>query len=626
MGSIVLFNSQRNFLVLCVVLAITAGLFAEVVQYGFVNLDDPYLVQSNASLLKPLSWQTLFAPVAGLYHPLTNFTYWVDARIAGLNPWIFHLSNLLFHLFGVAGIFLLSQQLSQSVWVAGVLAAAFAWHPTHVESFAWISERKDVVSVAFFWWALYAHLRERKSITLILASLSLLAKPFALMLPIVVLGVEYTRRDSVADLKIWIKQNRTYIFSLVTLSLIAAIAAVLAQDEVRQSEVLSLIQRLERTPGQLLFYFNKTIWPVNLKLLYSTEDLRPNSTALVIVVFAIFASVGQAWRSAIFRRDLFLGLTFFAVTIIPMLKIIPFGDHTPVADRYLYVSQSGLLWPWARLLATQGSWRWILRLLWLLMLSFWASGSWLRLADWESSLTMWESLLRAEPGSRHAHENLGRYFIGLERPDKALEHLRLGLTDTADNAQNQAFALLRLGRKMEADKPLTMAEEKAPGDPKIINLRGNWYLDQGDFKNAELYFRRSLAASPKLLTELVRAEALTNLGVLAYRKGEFSKCLSWQNQALSSLPAYAYAYHNRALCLLKLKRNDEAQRDYETTLRIAPSFAMAHNGLGVLALTRGNLAAAERHFVDAINADPNLELARTNLALVRRQKANRQIK
>lgn len=617
-------ENTKSALTLATIVGLTTFLFAEVAQFDFINLDDPYLVQNNVSLLRPLSVSLLTDPVAGLYHPLTNFSYWIDAQLGGLRPMAFHITNLIFHLIGVSGLFLFALRLSRSLWCAGLLAAAFAWHPTHVESVAWISERKDVISAAFFWWALFAHLGGRYCLAIVFTGLSLMAKPFALVLPPLILGLELYRSGSTPALRRWLAAHKLYFAALALMSVSAASLAVLSQADVGQSETLDGLDRVLRLPGQILFYIAKSVWPWDLKLIYGSQDLLSNGLGLFLAGLLVLTAVPLSFRSKRFLFDMIFGLGFFIVTLAPLLKVVPFGDESPVSDRYLYISQTGLLWPWA-MLAARGSGLLLIgvRTAALICLSFWVYLTWARLPAWENSIEMWQSHLRLDPDAKDAHENLARHYIGLERPEKALEHLKRGHSGKSDNLQNQAFALIRLGRIREAAEPLVQAERLTPTDPKFLNLKGNWLMESGDFKGAEDYYLKSLAVRSKLLTELVRAEALTNLGVLAFRKGDYTTCIQFQDRSLAVLPAYAYAYHNRALCLLSLKRNPEARADYEMTIRLIPGFAMAHNGLGVLALRQGDLEAAERHFANAVAADPSLEMARNNLALVRARRLAR---
>lgn len=592
-----------------------AALYSPLAGYDFVNFDDPYLVRNNPLLLQPLGWELLLEPVAGLYHPLTNLTFWLDAQAAGLAPGRFHLSNLAFHALAVLGLMLWVMQLSRSWLAAAILGAAFAWHPTHIESVAWISERKDVVSAAFFWWCLVAHGRALATnakrwwwAAVCLGLLSLLAKPFALGLPVLWALVEWRERGLAA-----VKARWPWLLLMGSLCLAAGVLAFVEQSRLRGVSESGLTASLLALPQQLLFYVHKTLWPRDLKVFYSYADLGLAWRGTLLALAYLVTSFLAARRTGEFRRDLAFGWGFFALTIFPLLKIVPFGDASVVADRYLYVSQTGLLFPWALAAARAGSLR--DPRLWgaALLLLAWLGGAWQRLPDWRNSEALWLSLLRQDPGSALAHENLGRHYLGLESHERALAHLAQGKTDTLENQLNQAFLLLRMRRFDEAERKLLGAQEAQPRNQRLLNLLGTLHLERGAYERAAAYFHQSLQAPAALSAALMRAEALSNLGLLEFRRGQALACVDWQSQALAALPSYLYAYYNRALCYLQLGDLARAGLDYQRVLALQPRFALAYNGLGVVALKQGDLPGAERLFREALAVDPNLEMARNNL-------------
>lgn len=604
---------------LSLLLLLTAAFFAQIRNFDFINLDDLYLVQGNGDWLRPFDLHNLLKPVAGLYHPLTNFTYWLDAHLWGTTPGAFHLTGLYFHLLSICGIYLWIERLTGLKFHALAFAACFAWHPSHVESVAWISERKDVVSVAFYFLALAAHaqsLRESRRIWLVIslamAVLSLAGKPFALTLPAVVLWIERWKTEkSVSELL----KRRKWFFALSSVaSLLAAVLVLKSQIDVRAnigSDLLLL-------PAQLGFYLSTTFFPNNIKLVYEKNDLLPGVWSSLTLAAYFLGTFYAARKSTSFRKNLIFGWGFFILTIAPMLKIIPFGDDSPVNDRYLYVSQTGLLFPW--IMALTGK-------LWQVavtssLLAACAALTLQRIPDWRDSMTLWESHLALDPNSPTAHEFLGRFFLSREKHERALSHLERGQTTNWENSLNQAFVLSRLGRLQEASRKLSDAEKLFPNDPKVLNLRGSLHMEHGDLAKAEEYFSRSLASQPTLLQDLAKAEAQTNMGVLAFRRGNNAGCIEWQNLALRSLPGYVYALHNRAACNYLTQNFSQAKIDYESIINIDPEFAMAYNGLGVIVLQEGHLDAAENYFRKALIADPNLAVASDNIAKVARLRAS----
>jgi protein O-mannosyl-transferase len=607
-----------------IITVLTVVAYWPVIKFDFINFDDPYLVQRNPLLLRGLSTQVLFSSFAGWIHPLTNLTYWVDAHLYGISPGGFHETNLLFHLLATCGLFFWIENLTGSRFQAGVLAMLFAWHPTHVEAVAWVAERNSVVSAAFFWFCLYAHGRaiehENKSwwfAAWILGFLSLMGKPFALGLPFIFLLIEWWKTQ--IPLRDLIK--RRVVSNLAFGGLVVMVAALnlRSQFAIRAPSSTGIVDLLIRVPQQIAFYIEKSIWPAPLKIIYEPHDLALGLLPFLVIAAGIALSFFGASKSKSFRCNLIFGFGFFILTIAPMLKLIPFGDESPVSDRYLYISQIGLFFPFVCIRPVRFFVGFaiaeVIAALVFLGLTI------QRLPDWQDSVAMWKSLLRAEPNSKDAYENLASFYLGQERLDEALTLLERGKTETSNNMANQAFIMAHRHRFDEADRKLKQAEALSPSDPVVMNIRGSFFLESNNLEAAQAAFLKSLATPAILLSSQVQAEAENNLGVLAIRRGEFRECIVWQNRALESSPTYALALYNLSHCYLQLGQLDEAERGYIALLKIQPQFPMAENALGAISVRRGDLKVAEAHFVRALQMDPKLQLATDNLAIIRKSLA-----
>ena len=614
-----------SFVILIV--GLTLILFFPVLHFDFINFDDPYMVTGNPRLLQPLSFETLFAPLSGLIHPLTNLTYWLDTQIYGLNPAGFHLTNVLFHVIAAAALFFWVFNLTKDLAVATVLTAAFAWHPTHVESVAWITERKDVVSAAFFWLCLLSHSftigKFKKPwwiLTWIFAFLSFMGKPLALGLPFILILLEWWKSKEEPSTDTCFRKKNIFLFlTFGSLSFFFGLINVLAQNANRAAIPGSSSASLWRLPLQLIFYVHKTFWPTDLKLIYSSADLAPSLFPLIVflAVFGLFFYL--SFRSKSFRRDTFFGLGFFLLIIGPSLKLIPFGDESPVAERYLYVAQTGLLWPFARSLRQVSLYyRKILIVLFSFILAIYFFLSSQRLPAWQDGPSMWKSLLAVDPQSKIAHDQLAGVALSQERMTEALTELQLGDTESLNNLVNQAFALLRLDRMPEADQKIKQAELLKSDHPKVLNIRGLWLMQTGDLVHAEDFLKRSLASPNQVLAALTKAETQSNLGVLAYRRGDLKDCISWQEEALASSPNYGLARYNLAFCQLQSGQLDKAEDNYNQALQILPRLAMIHHDLGVIAIKRGQLDKAELFFKQALEIDPELKVAQQNLETLKK--------
>ena len=609
---------------LFIITILTVVAYWPVKNFDFINFDDPYLVQSNPLLLRGFSTQVLFSSFAGWIHPLTNLSYWIDAHLYGISPGGFHETNLLFHLLAICGLFFWVENLTGSRYQASILTMLFAWHPTHVEAVAWVAERNSVVSAAFFWFCLYAHGRalkgENKSwwfAAWILGFLSLMGKPFALGLPFILLLIEWWKTQT--PLRELIKRRAVSSLAFGALVIVVAALNLRSQLAIRAPSNLGLVDLLTRVPLQIAFYIEKSIWPAPLKIVYGPHDIALGLLPFFVVAAGIGLSFFGASKSKPFRRNLFFGFGFFILTIAPMLKLIPFGDESPVSDRFLYVSQIGIFFPFVcirpvRFFAGFALAEVIAALVYLGLTVQ-------RLPDWHDSVTIWKSLLKAEPRSKDAYENLAYFLLGQEHLEEALVFLERGKTETSSNMANQAFILARRHHFDEADRKLKVAETLSPNDPVIMNIRGSFFLESNNLGAAEAAFLKSLATPAVLLSSQVQAEAENNLGVLAIRKGEFRECIAWLNKALESSPTYALALYNLSHCYLQLGQLIEAERGYVALLKVQPQFAMAENALGAISLRRGDPQGAEGHFIRALQMDPKLQLAADNLAIIRKSLA-----
>lgn len=616
--SCIMFNARNAPpAALLLILITTLFVYWPVSNFAFINLDDPYLVQNNVDLLKPFSFAALVKPLAGLIHPLTTFTFWVDAQVSPeLNAGQFHLTNIFFHLISITALFALAFRLTKSTLAAFLLAAFFAWHHANVESVAWISERKDVVSACFFWLCLLAAQSAKKKASLFLVfalgALSLLAKPFALGLPVFIAGLWALESRKLG------KQEWFTLAALAGLVILAGSAAMFTQGELRRPDDFSLGSVAINLPLQLFFYLGRPLVPFYTSLNYSRADISYYFIPALLYAAIAAAIYGKIPAS---RRNFHYGWGFFFLCLTPMLKIVPFGDDSLVNDRYLYVASVGLFWPFALLVLPRQPQRSRLGIRYSAAASCLYLGILLLalpgfLAPWENSETYWSRQLHFYPNSKVANENLGRFYMESELAGKALSFLEKGRLDSAENIRTRAFALVRLGRLNEAEPLVNQAASLLSGDAKILSLQGTLAIEKKDYPAARKYLFASLKAPTPLLESLVRAEAKSNLGLIALREDNFLECVRYQSEALESLPHYAYALYNRGLCYLNMNQLHLARIDLERTAAENPKLALAQNGLGVVAVKENNLASARAYFAQALNLDPDLQLARKNLEAV----------
>jgi tetratricopeptide (TPR) repeat protein len=358
---------SRSRLIALLLAFITLLVFLPVGRFGFVNFDDTDYVTQNSFVKHGLTatgiqW-ALTTFHAGNWHPLTWISHMADCELFGLNAGAHHFVNVLFHATNSALLFVLLWRLTKKIWSATLIAALFAWHPLHVESVAWISERKDVLSTFFALLALLNYARwamsapwtdGRKSFGLRLASpgyflalfffaLSLLAKPMLVTLPFMLLLLDYWPLKRLSGDK-W---HVTEVLRLATekipfflLSAISCIITLLAQREaIVPLTQVSFGYRLENAPVAVVSYLGKLFWPVNLCAFYPMPEKIPAlqvvlSTTLLIMISAI------AWQWRKMKPYFLIGWLWFLGTLVPVIGLVQVGGQA-MADRYAYIPSIG---------------------------------------------------------------------------------------------------------------------------------------------------------------------------------------------------------------------------------------------------------------------------------------------
>ena len=348
---------------------VTLLVYLPATSYQFINYDDRLYVTENPIVNSGLTWAGVKWAFAGFHvsnwHPLTWLSHMIDCDLFRLNPAGPHLVNILFHAVNTALLFALVFRLTRKPWPAAFVAALFAWHPLHVESVAWIAERKDVLSTFFslltlLSYARYVQENHRSSLwfALLFFALALLSKPMPVTLPLVMLLVDYwplnrfsagkgqsdspaapTTRPSIADhwRSIFVEKWPFFLLSAVL-----CIITFLAQ---RQSAVASLAHvplglRLENVLTAYAAYLWKMVWPVDLAILYPLHGHIPWPLVAESAVFLAGVSM-IVWRERKISPWLIVGWLWFLVTLLPVIGLVQAGAQR-MADRYSYFPLIGI--------------------------------------------------------------------------------------------------------------------------------------------------------------------------------------------------------------------------------------------------------------------------------------------
>jgi tetratricopeptide (TPR) repeat protein len=550
---------------------ITLVAYLPVAHHGFSIFDDDDYVTNNPVVQDGLTWvgvKWAFTTWhASNWHPITWLSHMTDCELFGPNAGAHHLVNVLFHTANAVLLLLLLFRMTGALWPSAFVAALFAWHPLHVESVAWISERKDVLSTFFALLTLLAYTRyawESKvrspkskvfySLSLLAFALGLMAKPMLVTLPFVMLLLDYWPLQRLS-----LSAFRFPLFLRLALEkcpffLLAAISCVVTFLAQRASAVLSLEQdplnlRLVNTLLSYGRYLLKTIWPVDLAVIYPFPNPFPWGQGITAAVVLLAVS-WSTWRTRRPCPYLLVGWLWFLGTLVPVIGLVQVGFQA-MADRYAYIPLIGVFIAIAfagkhlvsrfRLPKTVFALASGLALVGCLLvterqLSYWQDDESLfrhaiavtknnatahinlgvaleRQNRRSEALIQYQEALRIAPDSVHAHNNLGNFLDEMGKPDEALaqyqEALRLK-PDAPIVHDNLGTLLVELGKFDEALTQYAEAARLNPTDPRPYYLMGKAQLKRGDSAMAITRFHDALRLDPndfQTLTYMARVLA-----------------------------------------------------------------------------------------------------------------------
>ncbi|MEP6821486.1 MAG: tetratricopeptide repeat protein [Chthoniobacterales bacterium] len=536
---------------------LTVMLYASVRHFGFVNFDDDDYVVANPHVLggltvRDIGWAfTHFH--AGNWHPLTWISHMVDVQVWGLNSGGHHLTNVILHATNAALLFAILARMTGAPWKSAFVAAIFAWHPLHVESVAWISERKDVLS-GFFWiLTLGAYHRyvgapgpRNYALVLILFAAGLMSKPMVVTLPFVLLLLDYwpLQRAGLArtDASRWrqLFVEKLPFFALALISSVITIAAQHSFGAVKSIEEVPAMLRLGNIPVSYVRYLANAVWPSDLSVFYPLAPHIPkaqaaSSLALLFLITTFAVAAARRIPSVCVGWFLFLG------TLLPVIGIVQVGIQA-LADRYMYLPLIGpaiiVAWGAPRLVGEGRFRRPALAFAGVILLAGCAVATARQTLYWRDSVSLYEHAFRVASQRGTTHMML---FDGL------------------------ADALLRDGRAAEADEIVTKARQQFPENAKRLNLAG----------------------------------------LIKLRLGYAAEAESLWNRALQLDPTWYQIYNNLGILHTNTQRWELARRDFERLVELRPDDALALGNLSQLCLATKDYDAARRYCALAITAAPS---------------------
>lgn len=630
------FENQLAWLIPLVIALATFSAFSPILKNGFVHWDDwPNFVENpNYRGLGWLKVKWMFTTMhMGTYQPLCWLTFAVDYLVWGMNPFGYHLTNLLLHaanavVFYQVGQILLSKvgyrtpegrQSSPSI-AAGLAALLFAVHPLRVESVAWATERKDVLSGFFYLCAVYAYLRpyvdqsRTDRVWLVLSwlafGLSLLAKGIGITLPIVFIMLDFyplrrlPRRFrecfSGAFRRVWLAK----VPFLVPAVLIAA-TGYKGQRGSGSLVTESAAAHCAKALFGLSYYLWKTLWPLNLTPMYE-QAVRFDPFARPFLVCG--AAVGLITGVLMLYRRWPAGLAawfcYIAISA-PVLGIVSFGSQL-AADRYSYLAclpwpilaAAGFDWVWQR---TKSLYRRMLELGSAMVIVVLMSLTWRQAQIWHDDESLWRHAISVRPQSSIAHNNLATALAERSKLEEAAEHFSKAINIKPDFAlvqYNWGNVLCRLGKYEEGFGHYREALKINAAYAEVHHNWGYFLERQGRTQDAIGHYRRAVELNPSY------AEAQNGLGSALQGQGKSEEAAEHFREALKINPVYAEAHNNFGNALLGQGKREEAMEQYRAALEINPAVAETHFNLGYALCGQGKLDAGISHFRQALSIKP----------------------
>ena len=540
------------------------AVYAQVLGFDFVNFDDPHYVSENPRVLAGLTAENILwactATTAANWHPLTWLSLMLDGQIGGAAPSVYHGTNLFLHIANTLLLLLLLIRLTGSIWSSVFVAALFGIHPLHVESVAWVSERKDVLSTLFWFLTILAYARytaaprlRRYLLVVLLFVLGLMAKPMLVSLPLVLLLLDYwplarlgwpprTAQDGWRPL--W---EKVPLLVLAAASSIVTLYAQATGGGLNSLEALPFQLRVANAMTSYFGYIAKTLWPFGLAAIYPhPRDSLPSWQFVASGITLILLSA-VALRFARRIPYLAVGWFWYLITLLPVIGLVQVGVQG-MADRYTYVPLIGLFvvlaWGAPDLLrrcgltARHGVTLGTAMVLVTVLLTIRA---WDQTRHWKHGMALFEHALQVTDDNARAHNGLGLALSGEGREADAIPHFREAIRIEPSYAEpyaNLAGALALEGRFEEALESFDRALELNPEDADCLANLGTALMREGLLEEARDAFSRAIEIDRD------NRAAHKNLGVILVRRGDIEQALAHFSEALRIDPTDEGARRN----------------------------------------------------------------------------------
>jgi len=632
----------RKPLILFFLTAVTVALFWPVIKCDFVNYDDDIYITDNKHITA-ITWQNIkwafTSGYASNWHPLTWLSHMLDFHLYGLDPAGHHVTNIILHTANTLLLFILLNLAAKKLWLSFFVAALFGWHPLHVESVAWVSERKDVLSTFFGLLAMIFYVKYVKNsefssqnsewekdksleicrkpssagywlLTTVFYLLSLLSKPMLVTMPFVLLLLDYWPLDRFRT-----KHISRLIYEkipLFALSLGSSIVTFIVQKRggaVSSIKVIDLSSRLGNAIISYTNYVIKMLWPCRLAGFYPHLGERLSNFEVVIAAAVFITAVVLVWRQVPKRKYLLTGFLWYIGTLVPVIGIVQVGLQS-MADRYTYVPLIGLfiiiVFGIDEFISCRKAVKAVSIAFVIVVLSSAIVCTHLGLKYWQNDTMLFERILDVSRADYFIHSNFPysiRYmFSSADRINGMIKNcgrpVELNPNEAAIHS-NYASILNGEHRPAEAVEHFKISLQLNPKIAEVYSNFGNALADAGRVDEAIENYNKALQLKPDF------AEGHYNLANALRKKERLTEAVEHYRRALTLRPDNSDACQNLGVALAGLNRLDDAVECYRKAIELRPDSIIAHGNLGLTLARLGMTEDALQECRIVLNTSPD---------------------
>ena len=649
----------------------TMALYWPATRCDFINYDDDWNLTENVHVQNGLTWEgiTLFLldPLEPPgWSPFTMWSHMLAVQVFGLNPWGHHLINVVVHALNAALVFALVQQMTGAKWRSVWVAVFFAFHPLRVEAVAWVTQRRELLSIFFGLLALIAYLRFARSavisdpsssgsatnngppvlrgraaeggrtrehrllitdhrffwywVSWCCGALGIMSKPTLVTWPCVLLLLDYwpLRRFELSTILsqpsiilrlVW--EKAAFFVGVGCMSLGTFVVSGF-QGVFEPGAHLSLGTRVGNAMISYCGYLGKLFWPAELAVIYPRSMHSP--LGQVVLAGGVLLGVSVLVLVLVRRHPyLLVGWLWYCGTLAPMSQVVTIGIQA-MADRWTYGSSLGVL-----ILVIWGADELTRRRRHLVLAAVVAGGvamvlCWAltrqQLGYWQDSEALFRHTTEITKGNYYGYNNLGNGLGKKGKIDEAIRAYQEAVRINPDFAQGRINLGLTLGQKGRSTEAIAQLREGLRLDPNFHDghyLLGLALVQNGQIDEAIRQFKEALRVNPD------HADTHNDLGLALGRKGKMDEAILHLREALRLKPDHAGAHINLGVALSQKGKMDEAIHHYQEALRLQPDAAAVHYNLGAVLAQRGQMDEAIRHYQEALRLEPDRAEAHNNL-------------